>query len=120
MSGLRECPMCGGEAELGGKGLDRWAGACTDADCQTEGPMRKGREAATAAWNRRASPWRTMETAPRDGTDVLCWAPAVAPDYPKPEQRIDRWEKKYSGFGRMRPGQPYTHYQPLPEPPEGV
>jgi hypothetical protein len=117
MSGLRECPMCGGAAELGGKGLDRWAGACTNAECQTEGPMRKGREAATAAWNRRASPWRTMETAPRDGTDFL----ALIPWQRKHHQMTGcfaRDGKFHSWPGRLvyHP----THWQPLPEPPEGV
>jgi hypothetical protein len=113
MSGLRECPMCGGEAELGSKGLDRWAGACTNADCQTEGPMRKGREAATAAWNRRASPWRTMETAPRDRKPVLATA---RPNKAVFIVRWDGWDWVDAGLGLRQP----THYQPLPEPPEGV
>ena len=54
---LGPCPFCGDDKpELGSKGFDRWAGACTAADCQAEGPIRKGREAATAAWNRRTPP----------------------------------------------------------------
>lgn len=116
MSGLIGCPMCGGEAELGGKGLDRWVGACTDADCQTEGPMRKGRDAATAAWNRRASPWQTMETAPRDGTRVLCFAPPSSSEYLTARLRVDWWHE--GGWWQMRPVQPYTHWRPLPAPPE--
>lgn len=62
--------------------------------------------------------WQPIETAPRDGTLVHCWAPAVAGDYPQPVQRLDRWEGKYAGFGWMRPGQPYTHWRPLPAAPQ--
>jgi hypothetical protein len=110
--------MCGGEAELGGKGMDRWAGACTNADCQTEGPMRKGREAAAAAWNRRASPWRTMETAPRDGRFLITNAiKEVCACQSKDGARI---VQNMPGYAEWSWPEPATHWHPLPEPPEGV
>lgn len=63
--------------------------------------------------------WMPIETAPRDGTDVLCW---VGFTY-TPEQHVilhwsegdwitdymvDYWAASYEP----------THWQPLPDPPE--
>lgn len=75
--------------------------------------------ALTAAGYAVEQGWRTIDTAPRGGTLLLCYAPAVLPDYSTSVQRLDRWEGKYAGFAHMRPGQPYTHWRPLPAPPAG-
>lgn len=60
--------------------------------------------------------WRPIEMAPRDGTRVLVFAPAAGSEYPASAQRVDRWHN--GGWWQMRPGQPYTHWRPLPTPPE--
>jgi hypothetical protein len=62
-----------------------------------------------------APAWQPIETAPRDGTRVLCFAPAVKGEYPNPKWRVDVW--RGVGWWEMRPDQPYTHWQPLPPPP---
>lgn len=71
-------------------------------------------EAACVAWDR--SQWQPIETAPRDGTRVLFFAPPAKGENRGSVQRIDRW-KDYHGWWEMRPGQPYTHWRILPEGP---
>lgn len=56
--------------------------------------------------------WQPIETAPRDGTRVLVFAPAAGSEYPANTQRVDRWHN--GGWWQMRPAQPYTHWRPLP------
>ena len=82
-------------------------------DC---GPSASTEPEAIAGWNRRASPWQTMETAPRDGTRVLCFAPPSSSEYLTARLRVDWWHE--GGWWQMRPVQPYTHWRPLPAPPE--
>ena len=59
-----------------------------------------------------AAMWQHIETAPMDGMRVLFFAPAAGSEYPASTQRFDRWHK--GAWWQMRPGQPYTHWRPLP------
>jgi hypothetical protein len=87
--------------------------------------LRKAFEAgleAAETWNRRASPWQPIETAPKDGTTILTLNDGCV--------RLSRWNeekhhanpKPYWGFlgpwgtRYQREHQP-THWMPLPEPP---
>jgi len=49
--------------------------------------------------------WQPIETAPRDGTEILVWAPGSG-----------RWLIKFDG--EEPAGRAFTHWQPLPEPPK--
>jgi hypothetical protein len=60
--------------------------------------------------------WQPIETAPRDETRVLVFAPAAGSEYPASAQRVDRWHN--GGWGQMRTAQPYTLWRPLPATPE--
>lgn len=62
-----------------------------------------------------AALWQPIETAPRDGTRVLVFAPAAGSEYPANTQRVDRWHN--GGWWQMRPAQPYTRWRPLPAKP---
>lgn len=70
--------------------------------------------AALAAYE--AALWQPIDTAPRDGTRVLVFAPPSGSEYPAMVQRVDWWRD--GGWWQMRPGHPYTHWRPLPTPPE--
>jgi hypothetical protein len=66
--------------------------------------------------------WQPIETAPRDGTVVLAFAPteAVVPFITVGwfETEAERWRMldscSHMGFRAVQP----THWQPLPEPPK--
>lgn len=59
--------------------------------------------------------WQDISTAPRDGTRIQCYAPAV--DDRADVGRVDYWWVRERGFAHMRPTQPYTHWRPLSAPP---
>jgi Lar family restriction alleviation protein len=140
---LEPCPFCGGadveqsdnedkdwypntfwvQCGCGARGPDEfnglfrggWGAATrTDGECRT---------AAIAAWNRRASGWQPIETAPRDGTIILTWITHRATDNGGPVNTAaivswwgpdaDCWVERDS-FDTVRP----THWQPLPPAPE--
>lgn len=63
-----------------------------------------------------ASAWRAIETAPRDGARALFYAPTE--EDRAAVWRIDYWWGEMRAWAHMRPGQPYTHWMPLPEAPE--
>jgi len=70
------------------------------------------RRSIIAAWNRRASGWQPIETAPRDAMLLLCHTEDTAP-------LIGYWGwgawRENNGKGTvLRP----THWQPLPAAPE--
>jgi len=62
--------------------------------------------------------WLPIDTAPKDGTSVLCY------NAKKDFQAVDWWRTKdvncsYIGFGKQNDKYwPHTHWQPLPTPPE--
>lgn len=58
---LRECPFCGGEADIFEASEDSFCALCTD--CGVETPYQTSTEEAIAAWNRRAQPEITGETS---------------------------------------------------------
>jgi hypothetical protein len=93
---------------------DKYAGAMMDADAHAA--LVAERDAL-----RKALEWQTMETAPRDGTDILaCWD---APTDMYRARGVVRWEVfnlSGDGYWATRPGdwnKNPTHWQPLPEPP---
>lgn len=59
--------------------------------------------------------WQPIETAPKDGTRFLCFAPAA--EDRASLVRSDFWWVRERAFAHMRPGQPYTHWRPLPTAP---
>jgi hypothetical protein len=85
-------------------------------DCGAMCDLQQDEPAAIAAWNLRASGWQPISTAPRDGTRVLCYAPAA--EDRAAVIRNDYWWMQERGWVSMRPGQPYTHWQPLPAAPD--
>jgi hypothetical protein len=122
MSDLLPCPFCGGagrvswsrDRDIVNIRCELWPRECLGA-----GPNCWEEPAAIAAWNRRASGWNPISTAPRDGTEI--WA------YNGEQVRM-RWEDgdPWSGwlYGDETlndidpdPEQP-THWQPLPPAPE--
>ena len=65
--------------------------------------------------------WLPMYTAPKDGREILCYAPgnqrAVAHIDHEPLVKVDYYSKGDGAWRRMRPRNPYTHWMPLPNPP---
>lgn len=65
------------------------------------------------------SPWQSIESAPKDGTRCLFFAKANKQCFykagKKDQIRVDFW--KDTGFHKMFPQCPYTHWMPLPESP---
>ena len=67
------------------------------------------------------TPWRDIESAPKDGTKIVVGIYFDGGKYPE-EARwdfwVDSWRKYASGYGEGF-GEPYrpTHWMPLPEPP---
>lgn len=80
--------------------------------------------AAISAWNRRADDWQPIETAPRDGTEVLVYA--TMPDHLqwadpdkqlRPVTRVTAWHPD-AGWcvDELREA---SHWRPLPKGPGG-
>jgi hypothetical protein len=67
------------------------------------------------------SEWKTIKSAPKDGTRILAWSP----DYKDKRSltRITWWRRPEDGAGYVGWGEfnmqywPPTHWMPLPEPP---
>ncbi len=116
MTDLKPCPFCGGVNILSG-GDDKYVGVWCD-DCGASGPNGYN---CGSDWNRRASPWQPIETAPRDGTSVDLWIESGRGGY-----RLEN-HCFINGSWRDENGLPFgnpvtssaTHWMPLPEPPEG-
>ena len=123
MDNLKSCPFCGAHSQLRGASPHVWA-VCMNVMCRAEGPVVMGTEAAIAAWNRRASGWQPIETAPRDGTIILVWVDGecIVVRWLKWCNSNDpgRWELTRTG-SYAADGELYadpTHWQPLPPAPE--
>ena len=124
--GLLPCPFCGEEPKTV-SGRDSLSIFCCNAMCAVQpetGAIRD--EKAIAAWNTRASGWRDIASAPRDGTTVLLWGlyqqePCTA------LFRGGQWIPVWDGFSVIEYmsdfGTDYktidvpTHWMPLPIPP---
>jgi len=59
--------------------------------------------------------WQPIETAPRDGSDIIVYRPKFDGDY-IPIVGVDYWFKGYT-WGRSRRDCQPTHWMPLPKPP---
>lgn len=129
MTELRECPWCNG-TKTATHYRGEWAGqkmytqVCMTEGCGATGPIRSPEAAAIAAWNRRADDWQPIETAPRDGTEVLVYA--TMPDHLqwadpdkqlRPVTRVTAWHPD-AGWcvDELREA---SHWRPLPKGPGG-
>lgn len=80
---------------------------------------------AVAAVVRAESQWQPIETAPRDGTDVLIYVPYY-PDGARIETGWFSSKGYWESYSRLYAGEHHsplcrlqpTHWQPLPEPPK--
>jgi hypothetical protein len=107
MEPLKSCPFCGGEADYL---PDRLMAPGAEPPVFCDGCHASALDAA--AWNRRASGWQPISTAPRDGTSVLF----CCPPYRAYEGCwwVD-WDDWRAADGTaIRP----THWHPLPSAPE--
>ncbi|MBU9404028.1 Lar family restriction alleviation protein [Burkholderia multivorans] len=52
MSELKSCPFCSGIPRV--DGYHRWMVSCLNLMCGSKGPVRRSRDEAIDAWNRRA------------------------------------------------------------------
>jgi hypothetical protein len=58
--------------------------------------------------------WQPIETAPRDGTDILCWdGDSVSITYWSLYAKKWAWSDTY-----LEDVTHWTHWMPLPEPPQ--
>lgn len=59
--------------------------------------------------------WQLIETAPRDGTEVLCVCMQAADKTMIGTVKVDSWQDRYNGFGKFNDRYwPATHWMPLP------
>jgi len=94
---------------------------------QVDGFTRKilvGVISAAILADRQRDPWQDIHDAPRDGTKVLCFSPGNRRAiYAEPRHAhfcVDEYRGEgRSGFYKMWPEAPYTHWQPLPAAPRG-
>lgn len=88
--------------------------------CCAQGPAHHTAQEAVEAWNTRATPeseeWQPIETAPKDGTKVLCaWAKTF---HATPHAEVCEcgeegyWFYSYDGDAPA-PDDPPTHWMPL-------
>lgn len=130
---LLPCPFCGRAPDEDDHYLNQGT-KCGGILCCIEGPeVRAGydawpawKERAIIAWNTRVSPWRPIEAAPKDGTQILAYGPYE-------EMGVVAWsgrqEWRYQADGSdaiESQGDTWTfykimgvptHWMPLPEPP---
>lgn len=68
----------------------------------------------------REDAWRPIESAPKDGTDIIVYRPKFDGDY-IPQVGLDYWMTKgvlAPTWGKSRKDCPPTHWQPLPRAPK--
>lgn len=67
--------------------------------------------------------WQPIETAPRDGSWIDLWAkgygrkPKMCWQFVQRE-KVEGWTDDFHGFGALYAEQQFTHWMPLPPPPE--
>lgn len=66
--------------------------------------------------------WKPIESAPKDGTRILCFQKgnpeALWKKYQEDKIRVDYFFPKGSFFWDMSTEAPYTHWTDLPQPPK--
>lgn len=109
---LKPCPFCGSEfIRLDRYSRTRWL-VCDG--CGAESGHKGSEDDAIAAWNRRASGWQPIETAPRD-KKIVVYADSIKCTYMAYWVEADEdWFVFGNGSAML------THWQPLPDPPEGA
>jgi Lar family restriction alleviation protein len=122
MGDLLPCPFCGARGILLNSLWQNGQNSIDCMKCGAIGPATLDKVAAVISWNRRASGWQPISTAPRDGTEVLLWF--SGPETATPHGRkIGRWSGRVHGFpwncgASSFPADAPTHWQPLPPAPE--
>jgi len=146
MSELKPCPFCGGEAkrtDIEEEGENFGGSYISCKRCLASSNLEFGRkENFVRNWNRRASGWQPIETAPRDGTPFIGaffnirWADS----HRKNDIVRCWWQPEFEAFisscreivmaegytinGKSREMhspviEPVTHWMPLPPTPQG-
>jgi len=133
---LLPCPFCGTEIDLLNYAIGAIiiCGKCGASMARDHSQYDKTIcDGLVTAWNTRedlAPQWQDIATAPKDGTQVDLWSdrgfryPNAAwdvVDYPMDASgdNIYGWTDS-SHHGSIKNGGPYTHWMPLPKPPEAA
>jgi hypothetical protein len=61
--------------------------------------------------------WQPIETAPKDGTDIIVYRPNFDSNY-IPIVGVDYWSKRLNCWGKSRADTPPVKWQPMPKPPK--
>lgn len=126
-SALFGCPFCGESAEMDYSEMERRAGIaaavkCTSESCRTFGPDGHNDEEAARKWNERKTQWLNIESAPKDGTEILatnghycfvCHWDDVTAAYYTPNRQFGwatRYNDEYMKYDEEEP----THWTILP------
>lgn len=120
---LLPCPFCGSEAEhsfFDTPQLTKKITGCRKCRLWIDGHA-NSHDLQTITWNTRASQWRDIETAPRDGRCILLWWDSCK----DPVTGRFSYDDETNTSGFMSDGDDViprnqnncTHWQPLPQPP---
>lgn len=116
------CPFCGGNPEIISLSktppYGRTFVLCPS--CGSTGPAAR-RDVAIQAWNKRPErdalreSWRPMDTAPRDGSEILIYDPreGYGVNQAKWDEWAAAWVEVIEEHGRFEP----SRWMPLPAPP---
>ena len=112
---LKPCPFCGGEAEIGriGSRHSSMIYRCTECGCMLE----TSEDAVSLMnghllWNYRVNTWQPIETAPKDDNILGCY------DYEVVAEIYYNTDRKSFLTAGSDIKMPFSHWMPLPEPPE--